>query len=332
MLQPTAQSPPLSADSSFILKTTNLAKVLQAYSDIKRRGRSVPMKTMSLLLAKRKLLGRSLLCVVLLAVTTNVKADSFAYAVGGAGTLETVDLNTGASTVLSVTPCSTSAGPGITACVGLGVNDGTLFLLQNTATGANLYSVNPTNGSTNLIGSGGFTVASFGSTTNGLFLLDTSGNLYSVLSTGLTLLGSTGISPTRNEGLSDNSSTLYFSDAGELYTLNTTTGAASSVGATGSAYPIGDMLYENGTLYAIDAPGDAQSGEIFTINTTTGAATDTGINDGRVVSGGGLAPYPLPAATPEPGTLSLMLTGLGSLGMMFVMRKRITRGLPQITR
>lgn len=292
------------------------------------------MKTMSLLLAmwKRKLLGSSVLCLLLLAVSAKVKADNLAYAVGGAGTLETVDLNTGASTVLSVTPCSTSAGPGVTACVGLGVSDGTLFLLQNTTTGPNLYSVDPTNGSTTLIGSGTFTVAAFGSTTSGLFLMDTSGNLYSVnLSTGLTLIGSTGVSPTREEGLSDNSGTLYFTDAGSLYTLSTTTGAASLIGAMGSSNDVGDTLYEDGTLYGTDAPGDSQAGEIFTINTTTGAATDTGINDGRAVSGGGLAPDPVPAATPEPGTFGLMLIGLGSLGVMFVMRKRIGRGLPQMT-
>lgn len=33
--------------------------------------------------------------------------------------------------------------------------------------------------------------------------------------------------------------------------------------------------------------------------------------------------------TPEPGTLSLMLFGLGSLGLMIVMRKHIARSLPQ---
>jgi hypothetical protein len=33
--------------------------------------------------------------------------------------------------------------------------------------------------------------------------------------------------------------------------------------------------------------------------------------------------------TPEPGTLTLMLIGLGLLGLMIVMRKRIARSLPQ---
>jgi len=260
---------------------------------------------------------------LLFSLSSNVRADSFAYAVGGAGTLETVDLNTGVNTVLSVTPCAgTNPGPGIIPCVGLGVSDGALFLVQNAAGGvANFYSVDTTNGSTSLLGSSTFTVAAFGSTTNGLFVVDTSGNLYSAsLSTGLTLLGSTGISPTREEGLSDNSGSLYFTDAGSLYTLNTTTGAATLIGMMDSANDVGAMLFQNGTLYGTDAPGDTQAGEIFTINTTTGIATDTGVNDNRVVSGGGLAPDPL--ATPEPGTLSLLLCGMSGLGVLMG-RKRL---------
>jgi hypothetical protein len=34
---------------------------------------------------------------------------------------------------------------------------------------------------------------------------------------------------------------------------------------------------------------------------------------------------------PEPGTSSLMMSGLGLLGLMMVMRKRVSRGLPQAT-
>jgi hypothetical protein len=36
-------------------------------------------------------------------------------------------------------------------------------------------------------------------------------------------------------------------------------------------------------------------------------------------------------ATPEPGTSVLMLIGIGSLGLMMVLRKRIAQGLPQAT-
>lgn len=268
-----------------------------------------------------KLLTRLLVAlgcaVLLLTLSYDVKADDFAYAVGGAGTLETLDLQTGTHAILSVTPCATATPPlGVTPCIGLGVTDGTLFLVTNAATEADLYAVDQTNGSTTLIGSGsGLSVAAFGSTTKGLFAIDTSGNVYSIdLSTGSTLLGSIGITPTREEGLSVNSGTLYFTDAGSLYTLNTTTGAATLIGAMGTTDDVGAMLYENGTLYGTDAPGDHHAGEIFTINPLTGAATDTGINDARVVSGGGLAPDPVPA--PEPGTMSLLLSGLLGLGVL----------------
>ena len=78
-----------------------------------------------------------------------------------------------------------------------------------------------------------------------------------------------------------------------LYTINTTTGAATQVGTTDTNdYLTSVPLFENGTYYAGTGSG------IATINVTTGQITP-----GSAISGGpgstvGLAPDPLPAGTP----------------------------------
>ncbi|MGA3187078.1 MAG: IPT/TIG domain-containing protein, partial [Bryobacteraceae bacterium] len=93
--------------------------------------------------------------------------------------------------------------------------------------------------------------------------------------------------------LSVGSSTLYMENDSNLYTINTTTGAATQVGTTdGHDYLSTVPLFENGTYYAGYGPG------IGTINVTTGQITP-----GSALSGGpgslvGLAPDPLPAGTP----------------------------------
>ena len=95
--------------------------------------------------------------------------------------------------------------------------------------------------------------------------------------------------------LSVGSSTLYMEFNSNLYTINTTTGAATQVGTTDSNdYLTSVPLFENGTYYA----GNGGAG-IGTINVTTGQITP-----GSAISGGpgstavGLAPDPLPAGTP----------------------------------
>lgn len=66
-------------------------------------------------------------------------------------------------------------------------------------------------------------------------------------------------------------------------------------------------------------------------------------NSGGLIGGGAAIPSPLPftsgtftvttavTPTPEPGTISLMLTGLGLLGLMVVIRNRKAQGIAQAT-
>jgi hypothetical protein len=104
-----------------------------------------------------------------------------------------------------------------------------------------------------------------------------------------------------------NGNTMYLQDANgpgttsNLYTVNTNTGAASSVGNIG--YVVSALDFENGTLYGFTA-GE----QIVTIDTTTGAGTFL-VNQSesaRVISA-------TSAAVPEPGSLCLLCLGLAGL-------------------
>src|SRR5580698_6514549 len=215
-------------------------------------------------------------------------------ALGVQNPLGTVDLNSGAFTLIG------NMGSG--GYDGLAVANGVLYTEQNGL----LYSVNTSNATLTLIGGlTGNNLATFGSTTTGLYGVGSSGSasvttLFSINpQTGaITTIGPIGGSAVPNgtgfySRLSVGSSTLYLENNGNLYTVNTTTGAATQVGTTDSNDYLSSVpLFENGTYYAGTGSG------IATINVTTGQITP-----GSTISGGpgspvGLAPDPLPAGTP----------------------------------
>jgi hypothetical protein len=73
--------------------------------------------------------------------------------------------------------------------------------------------------------------------------------------------------------MSDNSGTLYDAAGPDLYTLNTTTGAATLVGPIGGSGPsayLGALITEGSTLYAGQ---DDPSAFVDTVDTTTGEAS-----------------------------------------------------------
>jgi uncharacterized protein (TIGR03437 family) len=233
------------------------------------------------------------------ALAAGLKADDRAYALGTQALgvenpFGIVDLNTGVFTLIG------NMGSG--GYTGLAVANGILYTEQNGL----LYSVNTSNAGLTLIGGiTGKNLATFGSTTTGLYGLAATGSmsvatLFSINpETGaLTTIGPIGASAIPNgQGyyarLSVGFSTLYMENAGNLYTINTATGAATQVGTTdGNNYLSSVPLFENGTYYAGYGNG------IGTINITTGQITP-----GSAISGGpgslvGVAPDPLPAGTP----------------------------------
>ncbi|MGB9456331.1 MAG: hypothetical protein WCB12_09825 [Bryobacteraceae bacterium] len=211
---------------------------------------------------------------------------------------------------------------------GLGVYNGSLY----TASASDLYNVNTSTGSlTAPIDPFGVHMLDLGSTLSGLYGVgygtgDGSSmsdlGLYSInASTGLTtLVGLTRLSYTAGEyvSLSTNSSTLYYGDANELYTIATTTGLAVAVGSFGGSgsYQMEAMTMINGVLYGADANSKA----IDTINIGTGLAT-LGPTSAVLY---GLAPKPLPT-TPEPGSWRLLAVGIAGLMVAKRMRADQTR-------
>ena len=236
---------------------------------------------------------------LLVTFAASLEADDKAYMLGTAAPgvqnpLGIVDLNTGVFTLIG------NMGSG--GYDGLAVANGVLYTEQNGL----LYSVNTSNANLTLIGGlTGNNLATFGSTTTGLYGVGNSGSssvttLFSINpQTGaITAIGPIGASAVPNgtgfySRLSVGSSTLYLENNSNLYTINTTTGAATQVGTTdGNDYLTSVPLFENGTYYAGTGSG------IATINVTTGQITP-----GSAISGGpgspiGLAPDPLPAGTP----------------------------------
>src|ERR1700733_5477995 len=239
-----------------------------------------------------KRMARGFLTIGLLcAFATSLEGDDLAYMIGAAfggntSPFGTVDLNTGAFTLIG------NMGPG--SFSGLGVANGVVYTEQNGL----LFSVNTSNGSLTQIGGiTGNNLATFGSTTSGLYGLYGSGpqsvaTLFSVNpQTGaITAIGPIGSDIIGNgQGfyarLSAGSSTLYMENNSNLYTINTATGAGTQVGTTDSnGYLTSVLLFENGTYY------DGAGSVFGTINTATGQITPHSSVSGGPGSIVGLAP------------------------------------------
>lgn len=135
--------------------------------------------------------------------------------------VRTIDLTTGVYSAI---------GTQSTQLAGLGVYNGALYggvAYTNSISGNTLYQVNTATGGLTTVGTGSVLLDDFGSTLNGLYGIGTDGSLYSVnpLNGADSLIGATGLgAPASNTvGLSTNSSALYYSFAGNLYTLSTST-------------------------------------------------------------------------------------------------------------
>ncbi len=233
--------------------------------------------------------------VLFLAMQPPARAQSTVYAVTNNGAFGTLNLSSGAFTLLGIPDVPPAGLPGF---------GNSLFMAgYKTPT---LYLVNPGNGNLTAIGNGSLTYYDLGATLSSLYAVGTDNNLYTInAATGASaLVGPTGltVAGTSGSALSSNSAVLYLTvDSGSgsvLYSVNTSTGAATAIGSTGLS-SIVSMVYANGLLYA--AP---HNGTLYTLNTSTGASTFVA-NTGQIlwgmgvpVSANGQAPLRLRNVTP----------------------------------
>jgi hypothetical protein len=259
-----------------------------------------------------------LICVALFLLSAaGLMADNIAYAGSNSGAFGTMDLNTGAFTLL---------GNSGQTLAGLAVANGSIFASSYHTPNGTLFQVNPANGALTTIGTAtGIDFDDFGSTTSGLYVVSfgATQNLYSINpSTGAaTLIGPTGLGYGSWRGLSTNSNALYFADGADLYTLNTSTGAGTLVGPFGGSAEMGVLLTEGGLLYG----GDDINDTVDTINIATGAATVGPHPSSFPGAFYGLAPNPVPVtgtATPEPTACGLLGGGITALALF---RRRLRR-------
>src|SRR5215467_9554319 len=146
--------------------------------------------------------------------------------------------------------------PGGATPAGLVQVGGTLYTAAYMA--RTLYTVNPASGALNTVGTTSIVFFSLGSTTTGLYALgwaagtDTKANptLYSIDPRTAAVQqigqnGQPGISPGfYGWTLSTGSSTLYFADYENLYSIDTNSGNATVIGGTGLV--VQGLAYENG--------------------------------------------------------------------------------------
>src|SRR5215831_6504860 len=188
--------------------------------------------------------------LVLVLATTVLLADDNAYFITNGGQLGTIDLNTGATTLLGTSANSQLAG--------LGEIGGTLYTAAYT--GGTLYTVNPKSGALNSVGNSSIIYWSLGSTTTGLYAAGWPAGtniqqppplfFYSIdPRTGVaTLIGPFGLNPGFYAWcLSNGSPTLYFADYENLYSIDTNSGKVTAIGGT-SGLIVAGLTYENGKL------------------------------------------------------------------------------------
>jgi hypothetical protein len=249
--------------------------------------------------------------IAIIASSGQASADPWAYEATANNAFGLVDLSTGAFSQIS----SLAFQPAGFAEVGSS-------LYTSSYNGGNFYQIDPATGVPTLIGASAVTYAGLGSTSSGaIYALDSALNLYSVSSAGVSsLIGSTGVTPATGNSeftISVGSSTLYLTVDDNLYTLNTSSGAAASVGSisglsggTSGSDGFGALAWVSGQLYGGYTGNTVTStnSDLYRLNSGTGAGTFVASFSPSAGQVYGLAP------APEPGTWALTLVGLAGLG------------------
>jgi hypothetical protein len=247
-----------------------------------------------------------------------VRADNLAYAtVTPSGTggfvgyaFGTVDLDTGSFTQI--------AGPQTTVAQIAELN-GVLYGTYGAAGASTLYRADPSNFALTPVGNTGVSLQDLGSTPNGIFGITAGPNapLYSIdPTTGkATLIGTTGLDLTYSDfaattqELSNAAQGLYLlvgngsTLVSSIYSLDTTTGAATLLGQDSVGACLKGMAEINGTLYAGSGYCTAGS-NIYTINPNNYQATL--VTTAAYFDMHSFAPLISSSSVPEPTSTTLL--------------------------
>jgi hypothetical protein len=171
-----------------------------------------------------------------------------------------------------------------------------------------------------LVGASEASIDFIGSSSDGLFGMDTSANVYSLsTSTGAsTALGPSGLTLSPDDyALSTGFPALYFNNGKKGYVLSPTNGTAIQLGTYAAGVGVGALADIGGIAYgaAISTAADPTS-EIYTFNLATDAVSEL-----STVTGADGQIYGL-AAVPEPATWTMMLLGFGAMGALLRRRAR----------
>src|SRR5580700_1436453 len=163
--------------------------------------------------------------ILLAALPSTAYADTIAFMETNMDNFGTVNLDSGAYTQISTN------APGLLS--GLAELNGVIYSTAYLSN--NFYVVNPSNGALSQTATTSVSIKSLGATLTGLYGIDVNGGVYSISTSGVaTAIGSlglpTGVVSSSIDSLSTNSNTLYLTVGSNLYTVNTSTGAATLVG------------------------------------------------------------------------------------------------------
>jgi hypothetical protein len=222
----------------------------------------------------------------------------------------TMDLQTGSFSVLGTTSITYEDLTRLPGGTLYATDDSSRLLIIDQNTGA-ISSVVGTMGNgiegAKFSGSG----ILFGYNRNDLYIIDPT-------TAQSTLVGSFGITAGADYNATFNGNTMYLQETNgpggtsTLYTVNTSTGVATTVGNIG--YGVLATDFENGTLY-----GFTTSGQIISINTGTGAGTFVANQSSGDVFSAATAGA---GAVPEPASLTMMNGGLAMVALVALARRR----------
>jgi hypothetical protein len=250
-------------------------------------------------------LGLALLCAAFFASSARAQL----YAVDSSRALYTIDMNTGAKTLIG----TVSANAGTTSGLSYDSVHNVVYLVSTSTD--SLYSLDLATGTASLIGAFGDAAivmhgVEYDDSTGILYGLSSHNNgLYNInpLTGAATLIGTSGLTSFSNLGYNSTTNQMFLTNSGtdSLYSIDRATGAVTLIGPLNGPTNPNGLAYnrDNLMLYMVDNNTDS----LYTINTATGAANLIGsTGTGNLL---GLVYIPIP----EPA--SFILFGLGSAAL-----------------